>query len=507
MSSFLIPRRHALRWLAASAVAIPTAVRLTSLVRAESPAEAAQRKRRVAERRASTHILCHRGAAEFAHENTLEAYRAALELGADGNEVDIRATRDGVLVAFHDDMLDRLLVAYRDVADLTWDELRRAPFREPGPWGAACRIPTLAEVFQLHRDLSGLLHLDIKRPGLDAAIGRLLDEYDLWEHVIHCHRDHGGELLRNPRLRLLRYKGNLYQERGEMFRPAIRELLAKPGDGVIVDDPRGVILELGRPLGTLSRTPVAAPQPPIATSVATPRRELDAVVRELTDDADWNRPPVAAADRAASAERILKRARAADELATYDALPNSALAALARRVEQRSLHPDWMFHGLDGALALRTLAKFRWPPLAELVRRVVWRDDPALESVANPEFKTPRSWTDFRVKMIAFPALRLAQDPAGVAVCRDYLALSDEELRTLGPDMLDDATRAQFSLRPTSETARELLTHSRQTVRGRAILDCLARADSDWARSTLTEHAPDALRWITLPAAPKTPRG
>src|SRR6185369_4780685 len=101
------------------------------------------------------------GASEHAFENTLEAYRATFELGADGNEIDIRQTKDGVLVLFHDDMLDRNLEAYGDVSDFTWDELRQFRFRNPGRFGDQCRIPTLVEVFNLHRQFAGLIHLDI----------------------------------------------------------------------------------------------------------------------------------------------------------------------------------------------------------------------------------------------------------------------------------------------------------------------------------------------------------
>src|SRR4051812_8672601 len=61
---------------------------------AESPAAAQLRHERVTARRKQTHVICHRGASEFAVENTLEAYRATLELGGDGNEIDIRATKD-----------------------------------------------------------------------------------------------------------------------------------------------------------------------------------------------------------------------------------------------------------------------------------------------------------------------------------------------------------------------------------------------------------------------------
>src|SRR5829696_4919842 len=90
----------------------------------ETPAEAERRHARVAERRKAVNIICHRGASEFAHENTLEAYRATFELGGDGNEIDIRLTKDGVLVVFHDDMLDRLLEAHGDASDYTWEQIQ-----------------------------------------------------------------------------------------------------------------------------------------------------------------------------------------------------------------------------------------------------------------------------------------------------------------------------------------------------------------------------------------------
>src|SRR5215468_1049492 len=150
---------------------------------AETPDEAKKRHERVSERRKGPGIICHRGASEHAQENTLEAFRATFLLGGDGNEFDIRMTSDGVLVVFHDDMLDRHLEAYGDVGDYTWAELQRFRFRDPGKFGEQCRIPTLAEVFELHRKFAGLMHLDIKRPGLDVAIAELLTKFDMWDHV------------------------------------------------------------------------------------------------------------------------------------------------------------------------------------------------------------------------------------------------------------------------------------------------------------------------------------
>src|SRR5437763_1259497 len=172
----------------------------------ETAAQARQRHERVAARRKGIDIICHRGASEHAHENTLEAFRATFELGGDGNEFDIRATKDGVLVVFHDDMLDRLLEAYGDVSEYTWEQLRRFHFRNPGRFGAQCRIPTLVEVFDLHRAYGGLMHLDIKRMGLDEAIADLLTRMDMWDHVGYCNTETGGVILRDPRYQARRYK-------------------------------------------------------------------------------------------------------------------------------------------------------------------------------------------------------------------------------------------------------------------------------------------------------------
>src|SRR5262245_50349772 len=374
-----------------------------SIILPETAAERAERHARVAKRRESVQIICHRGAQEFAHENTLEAYRATFELGGDGNEFDIRRTKDGVLVVFHDDMLDRLLDGYGDVSEYTWKELQRFRFRDPGRFGEQCRIPTLVEVFDLHRKYAGLVHLDIKRPGLDRAIADLLTRMDMWDQVGYCNTETGGVILRDPRLKMRRYKGSLYADRGEVFPDAIAAALKKPGDGVIVDDPRGVAVALGRKLGKLSKEPV---------SPRTVARRKDAKVLSeaeliaiLQKADDWNKVAETEADKSASGQRIRARARAAEQLLVLKASSKDAFAALEERVKNRSLHKDWMFHGFDGAMALRTLIRLRAPNAVDTARFALWRDDPALDPVIDPRWKNPRPWTDFRVTMVAWPAL------------------------------------------------------------------------------------------------------
>ena len=52
-----------------------------------------------------TNVIAHRGANRRARENTLEAFRAAVALGSDGIELDVRRTVDGALVIHHDAQL------------------------------------------------------------------------------------------------------------------------------------------------------------------------------------------------------------------------------------------------------------------------------------------------------------------------------------------------------------------------------------------------------------------
>ncbi len=305
----------------------------------DSPEAATERHRRVAERKKGDHIICHRGAVEFAHENTLEAYRAAFELGADGNEIDIRSTKDGVLVCFHDDMLDHLLDAYGDVSDYTWDELQKFSFRNPGRFGKHCRIPTLREVFELHRDHAGLMQLDVKRPGLVESISQLLDEMDMWDHVILAPSD-----FTDPRIQRTRGKAGLYLDRTEVDATAIAAALKRPKGRIILEDPRGVALALGRTIAKPSNRPVKDEIALWARSAdskrAEDKRTDDELLQALRDDSDWNSVATGENEQAKSAERILYRAAAADELARRGVDSPEVLAALEDRVRKRTPAPQ-----------------------------------------------------------------------------------------------------------------------------------------------------------------------
>jgi len=148
-------------------------------------------------------------------------------------------------------------------------------------------------------------------------------------------------------------------------------------------------------------------------------------------------------------------------------------------------------------MAIRSLLLLHAPDAVETARFVLWRDDPALEPVIDPRWKNPRSWTDFRVKMVIFPTLEKCPGTSTEKLCRDYLALSDEDARKIGPPQFEEAGQALLAVSPRTETALELMKHRLQVVRGRAILDCLGHAKEAWALSALEKSAPDALAFRT----------
>jgi glycerophosphoryl diester phosphodiesterase len=128
-------------------------------------------------------ILAHRGASARAPENTLEAFRLAVEEGAGGLELDVHATRDGEIVVIHDATVDRTTDGSGAVAGMTLEELRRLDagyrFSPDGgrtfPYrGRGTRIPTLAEVYAQFPDVR--VNADIKetRAGTEEVVLRVI---------------------------------------------------------------------------------------------------------------------------------------------------------------------------------------------------------------------------------------------------------------------------------------------------------------------------------------------
>ena len=122
-------------------------------------------------------VIAHRGASGVAPENTLAAFRKAVELGAGFIETDLQLSRDARLVGLHDETLDRTTDGRGPVSAKTLEELRRM---DAGSWFrpssnhetahfAGEHIPTIEEILAFGREHEIGLHLEIKPEGPSGA--------------------------------------------------------------------------------------------------------------------------------------------------------------------------------------------------------------------------------------------------------------------------------------------------------------------------------------------------
>lgn len=129
-------------------------------------------------------LFAHRGVALSVPENSEAALAAAQQFGFRAVEIDVRKTRDGQLVLFHDKTARRRLGIDVPFGELTWDQAREHKLRFEGK-ATTNSIPTLQEVFQKFGPTQRF-YLDMKNKGFKDAdqIVSLIDESGLYERSI-----------------------------------------------------------------------------------------------------------------------------------------------------------------------------------------------------------------------------------------------------------------------------------------------------------------------------------
>lgn len=129
-------------------------------------------------------IMAHRGASAYAPENTLSSFKKAVQMGADGIELDVQLSRDGHLVVIHDTSVNRTSNGKGRVRLLTLNQLKSFDF---GSWFSDEfknePICTLEEVFSYLRDWDGLINVEIKKEFLQIApierkVADLIEKFD-----------------------------------------------------------------------------------------------------------------------------------------------------------------------------------------------------------------------------------------------------------------------------------------------------------------------------------------
>jgi glycerophosphoryl diester phosphodiesterase len=136
--------------------------------------------------------FAHRGGARGGLENSMPAFERAIELGYRYLETDVRATSDGVLLAFHDQKLERVTDLGGDIAELPYTEVAKARIagREP--------IPLLEDV--LGAWPRARLNIDVKAENAIAPLTEALRRTNAWHRV--CVTSFSSRRLRHVRARM-----------------------------------------------------------------------------------------------------------------------------------------------------------------------------------------------------------------------------------------------------------------------------------------------------------------
>ncbi len=144
-------------------------------------------------------IIAHRGAPREALENTLPAFRLALAQGADGIELDVHATRDGVIVVHHDPTLRTMdaqgAVALHEIARLDASVIAATPL------AGGSVAPTLDEVFDLVGQRA-TVYVEVKAFGVEDALEATLARHRGVRVAVHAfdHRIPVAARQRRPTL-------------------------------------------------------------------------------------------------------------------------------------------------------------------------------------------------------------------------------------------------------------------------------------------------------------------
>ncbi|MGO4180913.1 glycerophosphodiester phosphodiesterase [Paenibacillus sp. MCAF9] len=145
--------------------------------------------------------FAHRGASGYCPENTLAAFKKAIELGATGIEIDVQLTKDDQIVIIHDESLMRTTGLNRLVKDTAYEELMSL---DAGSWFdpafQAERVPLLEQLLELLRHSDIILNIELKNgiiqyPGLEQKVIDIVRAFGMADRIILSSFNHYSLLL------------------------------------------------------------------------------------------------------------------------------------------------------------------------------------------------------------------------------------------------------------------------------------------------------------------------
>jgi glycerophosphoryl diester phosphodiesterase len=128
-------------------------------------------------------VISHRGEHLHHPENTIAAFQAAVEAGADFFELDVRTTADGKFVLMHDATVDRMTNGKGDVDKMTFEQIRALEVGvKMDPKFAGTRVPTFEEALRFAHGKIGV-YVDSKKISA-ADVVAMLEKCDMSERVV-----------------------------------------------------------------------------------------------------------------------------------------------------------------------------------------------------------------------------------------------------------------------------------------------------------------------------------
>lgn len=142
-----------------------------------------------------TQVWAHRGASGYMPENTLQAFQKAIDLGADGIELDIQLTKDGHLVVCHDEEIDRTSNGTGYLKEYTLAQLKQFDFSYTYSEFGKVEIPTMEEVLDLIKPTNLIINIELKTgivdyPCIEEKIIALVHEKEMDDRVIYSSFNH-----------------------------------------------------------------------------------------------------------------------------------------------------------------------------------------------------------------------------------------------------------------------------------------------------------------------------
>ncbi|WP_165972440.1 glycerophosphodiester phosphodiesterase [Paenibacillus piri] len=123
--------------------------------------------------------IAHRGASQYAPENTMAAFYKSLEMGANGLETDLRKSKDGVIILHHDEQLERTTNGTGRPSDYTWKQLQML---DAGSWFSEMyrgeRLVSFDTFLYVFGGKPIHLALEMKESGIENEVIQILKEHE-----------------------------------------------------------------------------------------------------------------------------------------------------------------------------------------------------------------------------------------------------------------------------------------------------------------------------------------